>query len=171
MLLERPGSYGNCPPSSLCFWLPLPGSQGPSCHWMGCGKTALMSRADISICLPDSSDACKLHQDFISPLVQHPALSGPCQPSPPTSDELHPSFCSRPASRSSESRGSEAAVAQLSLGCSGSPIPALIPRLSWEPDPFPGSKEGGCRGLSSQFPKLYRLPEEGRLMGTQIPTS
>lgn len=47
---------------SPAAWLP-----GPSCHWMGCGKTALVSRADISICLPDSSDARKLHQDFISP--------------------------------------------------------------------------------------------------------
>lgn len=88
---------------SPAAWLP-----GPSCHWMGCGKTALVSRADISICLPDSSDARKLHQDFISPpppLVQHPALSGPCQPGPPTSDRLHRSFYTKPASGSSKPRG------------------------------------------------------------------
>lgn len=69
----QPRSHGNCPPSSLCFCLLLPGSQGPSCHWMGCGKTALMSRADISICLPVSSEACKLHQDFIYPPCPTPS--------------------------------------------------------------------------------------------------
>lgn len=44
-------------------------------------------------------------------------------------------------------------TAQLSLGCSGSHIPALTLRLSWEPDPpFSGPKEGGAEISALNFP-------------------
>lgn len=76
-LLDSPGSYGNCSQFPLLLSLPCLASGSPLVTGQGCGRTDLVSRADISICLPSSSDACKLHQDFISPLVQHSVLSGP----------------------------------------------------------------------------------------------
>lgn len=166
-MLDSPGSYGNCPPHSLCFCLLLPGSQGPSCHWMGCGKTGLMSRADISICLPDSSDACKLHQDFISPPLSN---TQPCLA--PASLAFQQVTDYIPASAPSLQMGplnpeDQHSTASPELLREGNHSSHPLAKMGARP-PF-WAQRGGAGDLSSQFLKVCRLSRKRMAHGNSNP--